>query len=145
MIKELIELKKRIKEIPNDKVKFLLVHSPVYLKDEDVIKHISEYDYYISGHMHNGCVPPLLYEFWNSSYGIIAPNKDFFQDNERNTLNKRDDQLIVNGPLTMFQKCSGYMQKFNILYPSYLTNVLLTNNDSFDTEKVYKKTKYSKW
>ena len=126
-------------------MKFLLVHSPVYLKDEDVIKNVREYDYFVSGHMHNGCVPPLLYELWNFSYGIISPNKDFFQDNERNTLNKRHDKLIVNGPLTMFQKWSGTMQKFNILYPSYITNVLLTNDDFFNTEKVYKKTKYSKW
>ena len=145
MIKELQELKKNIGAIPKDKINFLLVHSPVYLKDNDVTKYINDYNYFISGHMHNGCVPPLLYEIWNSSYGLISPNKHLLQDNERNTLKSKNDKLIVNGPLTMFQKCSGKMQMFNLLYPIYLTNLILTPDNTYNTDKVYKKTKYSKW
>lgn len=145
MIQELKELKKNIGKIPNNKVSFLLAHSPIYLKDKDVIKNISEYDYFISGHMHNGCVPPILYEIWNSSYGIISPKKKLLQDNARNTLKYKNDKLIVNGPLTMFQRCSGIMPIFNIMYPTYLTNLLLTTDSTYNTEKVYKKTKYSKW
>lgn len=61
------------------------MRSPIYLKDTTITNILNEFDYYISSHMHNGCVPPILYELWHSTRGLIAPNKKFFPKNKRNT------------------------------------------------------------
>ena len=144
MKKELLALTSKIKEMPKEKVKFLLVHAPAYLTSIDIRKIIDDYDFFISGHMHNGCVPPILYELWPSKRGIIAPDRSLFHNNERDTLRYQTDKLIVNGPLTTFQKCSGLKEKLNILYPSYITNLTISNDRLYDVEKVYTKKRYSK-
>lgn len=131
-----------IHNLPNDKVNLSMIHSPVYLKDDDIEEILKEFDYYISGHMHNGCVPPILYELWKSSRGLITPDKHFFRKNERNTFLTKDDKLIVCGPLTMFQECTGIIQKFNFLYPTYTTLLDFTENSEYDKPKIYTKRKY---
>ena len=144
MIEELKELRNKIGKVPQDKLSMLMVHSPVFLTDKDILELINEYDYDVSGHMHNGCVFPILYELWRSKRGFIAPNKEIFPDNERNTLVTKDDKLIVNGPLTMFQECTHSLQLANALYPYYLTVLDVTNDKEYDTNKIYVKRKYSR-
>ena len=144
MIDELRELKNKIKILDKNKINILLAHSPVYLNDLDIRELLDDYDYYVSGHMHNGCVPPILYELWNSDRGIITPNRELFSKAERNTLKNRNDKLIVSGPLTTFQECAGLFQIFNFLYPTYLTTIEFTNNKEYDTDKIKIKKKYSK-
>lgn len=143
MLKELKELHKKI-DLNSKKIKLLLVHSPVCVNDPEVLSELTGYDYYISGHMHNGCVPPILYELWNSTRGIIAPSSKLFPKNERNTLRKKGDKLLVNGPLTMFHECVGVLEKFNFLFPSYLSILNLTNDTSFNTDKICTKRKYKR-
>lgn len=130
--------------LSKDKVSIVMAHSPVHLKNPIINKLLSKYNYTISGHMHNGCVPPIMYELWNSTRGLIAPNKEFFPTDERNTLKKKEDKIIVNGPLTVFQECTGFMQKFNLLFPTYMSVIEFTNNEKYNTEKVHIKRKYHK-
>ena len=141
MKKELKSLNEKIGKVPKNKISILLAHSPVYLLDKNIQKEIKSYNYYVSGHMHNGCVPPLLYELWNSKKGLIAPCKEFFPDNERNTLRKYGDKLIVNGPLTMF--ASRKLNFFNIFYPLYITTVDFTCDSKYKNKLVIKR-KYTK-
>lgn len=108
-----------LKHLPHSKVKFVMVHSPVYMQDDSILDTLKEYDYICSGHMHNGCVPPILNELWRSSRGIISPTRELFLKNERNTLCSLEDKLVVNGPLTTLQECAGFMEKFDILFPMY--------------------------
>lgn len=143
MLKDLKELHKKI-SLNSKKINLLLVHSPVRVNEPEILKEIKDYDYYISGHMHNGCVPPILYELWNSTRGIIAPNTKLFPKNERNTLRKKGDKLLVNGPLTMFHECLGLFEKFNFLFPNYLSILNLTNDQNYDTDKIFTKRKYKK-
>ena len=146
MIKELNELKKTLIDSTNkNKLNLIMIHSPIYVNDPNIKDLLKEYDYVFSGHMHNGCVPPVLYEIWRSDKGLIAPNKSLFPNNERDTLKTNKDKLIVNGPLTTFQECTGQLQKFNILYPMYITQADFTNDKQYNTEKIYKKTKYEKY
>lgn len=135
--KEIKELNKKIKSIPKNKISFLLAHSPVYFLDNDIQKEIKDYNYIVSGHMHNGCVPPILYEIWNSKRGIIAPCKELFPNNERNTLKKINDKLIVNGPLTMFH--GKILKLFNSFYPHYITIIDFTNNTKYKDKLIIKK------
>lgn len=138
MNKELKNLKKEIGTIPKNKLSILLAHSPVYLLDKDIQKEIKDYNYYISGHMHNGCVPPILYELWNSKRGIIAPCKELFPDNERNTLRNYDDKLIVSGPLTMFH--GKLLKFFNSFYPYYITIIDFTSDSKYKDKLRIKRT-----
>ena len=143
MLKEVKELNKKIKT-NSKKLNLLLVHSPVCVIEPEILKELNNYDFFISGHMHNGCVPPVLYELWNSTRGLIAPNFQLFPKNERNTLRKRGDKLLVNGPLTMFHECTGLLDKVNIFFPSYFSTLNITNDINFDIQKIFIKKKYKK-
>lgn len=137
MKKELKLLKDKLGNAPKNKLSIILVHSPVYLLDKDIQNELKDYNYFVSGHMHNGCVPPILYELWNSKRGIIAPCKEFFPDNERNTLRKYGDKLIVNGPLTMFH--GRILKFFNHFYPLYITTIDFTNNSEYKNKLTIKR------
>ncbi len=143
-LEDLHDLKILLHNLPKEKLNLAMIHSPMYLSDEDVKQELKEFDYFISGHMHNGCVPPLLYELWKSTRGFISPNKCLFPKNERNTLKYNDDKLLVNGPLVTFQECSGLFEKFNFLFPIYMSFMEFTNNSRYDTKKIYIKKKYEK-
>ena len=138
------ELNKLIKNntIPNDKINFLMAHSPMYLDDKEFLDLLENYDYFLSGHMHNGVVPPILYEIWNSSKGIIAPNRTLFPKNSRNTLKAKDDKLVVTGALSTIHEYLKPYNMFNFIYPSYMTILDFTKDKKFDTKKVYTKRYY---
>lgn len=140
-----VEIKNLINKVGNiseEKLSLFLCHSPIYLTDDEFDFLDGYFDYYLSGHMHNGCVPPILYEIWKSNRGLIAPNKEFFPQNERNTCLLKGDKLIVNGPLTTFQECTGKLQMFNFMFPYYASTIDFTNDIKYDKEKVYVKRRY---
>lgn len=153
-IEDIDELIKSINDVPNkknNKLSLLLVHSPInlinkskYKKSNDKLKYIydklSNYDYFITGHMHNGCVFPGLNELWRSEKGIISPKKEFFSNNSRNTLNNIDDKLLVNGPITTFHGNKKLFNKLNFLFPINVSLMIFNNGkDNFKLEYKYKK------
>lgn len=141
LAKELKELNKCVK-FDKTKINFLLVHSPIFIMDKHVKSYIESYDYILSGHMHNGCVPPLIYELWHSDRGIISPNKRLFPKNTRNTLKCKNDKLIVNGPLTMFSKNIFLFNLLNKMFPIYMSVLEITNESNDDNAKVQRNCKY---
>lgn len=144
LIKILKEHKDKLCSLPKDKVCLAMLHSPIYLKEEKIQKELEEFDYILSGHMHNGCVPPILNEIWSSSYGLIAPNKTLFPKNTRNTLKRKEDKLIVNGALVTFQESAKWFQLFNFFFPMESTVLEFMGEKEYNTEKVLKKSKYYK-
>lgn len=139
LLSNLNKNKKNIKNLPKDKLKILMFHSPVNLKNKKVKEKLEEFDYFVSGHMHNGCVPPIINELWNSSRGIIAPSSKILQKNERNTLRKKGDKLIVSGPVMTFSRCSGIMHVFNVFYPIYNIVLDFNNENSIKIKRKYHK------
>ena len=139
LLKELNKNKKIISDLPKDKLKILMFHSPVNLKNKKMTNKLKEFDYFVCGHMHNGCVPPIINELWNSSRGLIGPIGNFFVSNERNTLRKKEDKLIVNGPVITFSKFSGIMRIFNIFYPIYNTILDFKKENDFKIKRKYHK------
>lgn len=129
--------------IPNNKLNILLIHSPIYMFDSDILKMVNDYDLIVCGHMHNGCVPPVMTELWQSTRGLIAPNKKLFPLNARNTLIKKEDKVLVNGPLTMFQECTGILQMANLIFPMYNSTINFTNNPEYDQDKILVRRKYN--
>ena len=128
---------KKILEPENDKLKLLMIHSPESLDEKEIFDKINKFDFIITGHMHNGCVPPIINEIWKSSTGIINPSKKFFTKNTRNTLNKKEDKILINGPVTTFSKLSGIFRIFNFLYPTYITIMKFSNKHDFEIIRKY--------
>ena len=144
LLEELRELKNKLKKGSENKIKLAMLHSPILLKDLEVQEELDGFDYYLSGHMHNGCVPPMLYEMVNSDLGLIAPNKSLLPRNTRNTLKSINDKLLVTGSVTMFHECSGLMPIFNVMYPTYVSVINFTNNKEYKCRKLKIKKEYIK-
>lgn len=120
-----------------NKVKILLIHSPVGFNDEEIINITHNFDYVVTGHMHNGCVPPIINDIWRSTRGIITPKKRLFVKNQRNTLRNNKDKLLVNGPVTTFSKSAGIIHYFNIIYPIYNSVFVFNKNNKFNIKRKY--------
>lgn len=115
-------MKKEMKEygvcdrLPN-KLNVLLMHSPICISDKKINKDLSKYDIVLSGHMHNGVVPPILDEIFDNNRGIIAPNKRIFPKNARGII-KKDNITIISSGVTKISNSAGKMLKWlDIFFP----------------------------
>jgi len=117
-----------------------LIHSPTCITNNKIINELQNFDIVLSGHMHNGCVFPILDEIWKSNVGIIDASKNFFPHNCRGKIVKKSGNKVVNiiisGALTTFSKCSpGFLHPFNILFPYHINQIIITNNQEEATKK----------
>lgn len=151
-INVLVEEIDKINLKKSNKIKFVLIHSPNYLinksnynnsndKKKYIYDKLSYFDYIITGHMHNGCIPPGINELIKSTKGIISPTKKMFPINTRNTLNTIEDKLLVNGPITTFHEKTKILQLFNIFYPINISILEIKKSNKEDLKVEYK---YSK-
>ena len=138
-LKTLKSLKKSIKNLPKDKKKFALIHSPASLSDKKIKAELSEFDYLISGHMHNGLVLPVVFELWPSNRGFISASKKLIAKNTRLSKKTLKEGLIITGAVTTWHESVGAAHNFNVLYPSYFTTLKFINNKSYKVPKVSKK------
>lgn len=122
---------KLITHLPKNKLKFTLIHSPAHLDDYRVQSELSEFDYFISGHMHNGLVTPLVDEIWRSDRGIVNASRGVGAKNTRLSRKKLGKKMIIAGATTTWHESVGVFHKLNTLYPSYF----LTLN--FSKDKLY--------
>ncbi|MBR3220452.1 metallophosphoesterase [Candidatus Saccharibacteria bacterium] len=145
MLKQLQHLPtKLLHDLPAKKIKFALIHSPVYLHQSDIAKELAEFDYTISGHMHNGVVPPVLDALWLSDKGLVAPAKNLFPPDVRRTIRTNEDKSIVVGPVTTFHQITGALHLANALYPTHVT-LLEFSKDKKYARKPYVGHKYYSW
>ena len=144
LLKDLETHLKELKNLPKDKLKFMLIHSPIHIDSIEVQAYLKEFDYILSGHMHNGCVPSFLFPFWKSTRGFIAPSGALFPKNERDTLRFQGDKLLVNGPLTTIQPDSILKYYLNEFFPSYLSvlEFVKYSTEEKENNKIPKRTLY---
>lgn len=137
-LKELDTLDKSfLNNLPKTKKKFALIHSPVVLTDEKVQEKLKEFDYFISGHMHNGVVPPLFDTIWRSSRGVISPTRNLLAKNTRQSKKVLKKKLIISGAVTTWHKD---IHKLNFAYPSYFMTLEFKNDKDLKEEpKITKK------
>ena len=143
-LEDLTKTLETIPEPPVDKLKFALIHAPTHLQTPDIEFLLQPFDYILSGHMHNGIVPPVLDEFWRNQKGIISPTKKLFSGACRHTLETYDDKLIVVGPVTTFHAHLGLLEKLNVFYPTYLTYLEISDKKTY-ARKPYVKHTYKNW
>lgn len=132
------KLRGKLAKLPEHKLKFAMIHSPVYLTDQKIAKKLQNFDYFISGHMHNGVVPPILNELWPTTQGLISPTRNLIPKNIRHTIKTNDDKLIVTGAVTTIQECTGPLKRLNALFPIYFTLLEFTNNKKYARKPYYK-------
>ena len=143
-LEDLTKTLANLPEPPTDKLKFALIHAPTHLQTPDIEFLLQPFDYILSGHMHNGIVPPVLDEFWRNQKGIISPTKKLFSGACRHTLKTYDDKLIVVGPVTIFHAHLGLLEKLNVFYPTYLTYLEISDKKTY-ARKPYVKHTYKNW
>ncbi|MGN1312860.1 MAG: metallophosphoesterase [Candidatus Nanosyncoccaceae bacterium] len=114
--------------LPKHKIKLALIHSPLYLHDQEVTNLLQEFDYFISGHMHNGVVPPILNELWKSNRGIVGPGKTMLPDHVRLRVKDPADKSIVLGAITTIQKCAKPISFLDIAFPTNIAELIFDNN-----------------
>lgn len=129
MLKETIKkYSKYFNGLNKHKIKVLLMHSPIYMSDPDILELVKEYDIILSGHMHNGVVFPIVDKVFPKNRGFLAPNKSLYPDNARGikemSYNGKKIYLIINSGVTKLQECSG-LSFFNFLFPKETDNIVI--------------------
>lgn len=112
--------KETLKKLPKDKLKILLVHSPILITNKIVAEHLNEFDVILSGHVHGGLVPPILERIWPKNKGIKSPISGFFPNNARGIktleIGSHQVKLFISSGITKLSQSSG-LQLFNFLFP----------------------------
>ncbi len=112
LLKELKNNKDNLTNLPKNKLKIFVMHSPIYLMDADVLEYLKEFDFIICGHMHNGLVMPFLpflnYAFKNM--GLISPSKGLLpklaKGHKEVVINNHSINLVISGGITKIQDCA---------------------------------------
>lgn len=138
---KLLLQQKYLKKLNPNKVKVLLIHSPIHMTNKEILPLIKDYDLILSGHMHNGVVPPILDGIIKGNKGLIAPNKTLFPDNSRGIkeidIDNKKVYLIITGGITKIQECaSKLLRPFNHLYPMSINDIMI--NYTYSNKNTYK-------
>jgi len=131
LLHHLDEHQKLIARIPENLPKVSLIHSPINLAKEEVLKKLKEYDLLLSGHTHNGMVPDFLNKFFKGNTGIIAPNKNLFPAIAKGKIEKyvgnKKITIIINGAVTKLSEHSAKMlSKLNFVYNIIKNKIIIT-------------------
>lgn len=122
--------KELINKLPRNIPKVALIHSPVRVSENEVLKKLHEYDLILSGHTHNGMVPDILEFLFKGNVGIISPYKNFFPEVAKGKIEKDIDNkiitLIINGAYTKLSKKSGkILSKLNFVYNKSINKIII--------------------
>lgn len=119
----------KLHKLSKNKSKLFLCHSPVFLGDSDTRPFVSDFDIAISGHMHNGVVPPALNDIWLSDRGIMAPGHKLFPRRTRNAIMSYKDPNIILGAIQTIQPGLNPVGILSHAFPIFAAS--LTISDDF--------------
>lgn len=116
------ELKNKLPALNNAYYNILLIHSPINVLDEKTIKetYIKNVSLILSGHTHNGVMPPILDDLIKGNTGIFSPDGTWLwkAKKTRGKYELEDKTLIINGAITKIHGCSPkWMVLLNELFP----------------------------
>lgn len=121
---------KLITHLPKHKAKIVIIHSPIHLVDSEITAKLYEFDFIISGHMHNGIVPPIVNDLWRSDRGLVSPGLKPFPRNARTKIRNPDDKIITLGAISTFQDSAKPLSFMNALYPINIATLELSNRET---------------
>jgi predicted MPP superfamily phosphohydrolase len=137
-LRDLKNIDQNLINTPKEKLCFALIHSPHQLTNKKIRSKLKNFDYLISGHMHNGLVLPFLDKIWPSDRGLINAQKQFFAKNTRLSSKTLKHNLIVSGAITTWHESTGIFHNLNILYPACFTTLDFTTDKKFKNPKITK-------
>lgn len=138
MLKEItsLEINKNLK----NKYNICLIHSPFFLDNKDINDKLNGFDLILSGHMHNGLMPPILDEIVENNKGIISRDFDIFPNMTRGYVNKENIKIISSGINKLHSHKLFFLNPFNIFFPRGFNIISIKNKKcKFTTEYKYEK------
>lgn len=141
MLKDLQDKKDFLKETKVPKI--ALIHSPSCITNDKIIRELQNFNLILSGHMHNGCVLPIIDELWKSDRGLVSASKKIFPHNCRGRIIKNYEDktinIIISGALTTFSKHSPrILHPFDKLFPYHINQIIITNDENKVKERTHK-------
>ncbi len=120
------EIKDKKCLIPNDTYNITLIHTPIniyrYVK-ENPNHNINKTDLFLSGHMHNGCLPfwitNAINKLFKTSRSIISPVRKFFPKYSQGRIYERDGYIYEG--LTKFSKSTKLFHILDNFYHKQIT------------------------
>ena len=126
LLKSLKKNNRLISNLPSDLVHICLCHSPMCLKKKDIQDKLNEFDLVLSGHMHNGMIPPLI-DFFGGHWGLIDPPKKLFPKICRGRIKlKNYDVIITSGVTKLSIQSAKMLSNLNFIYNIDINKIILT-------------------
>lgn len=129
------------KDLPEEKPRILLTHSPESIIDPKVENLLKEYNVILTGHYHDGCVPAMLDKVFPKNAGLITPRRSLFPRKARGIVKLNSGTyLVYSGGWTKMAACVP-----SVLYPlDKLCNrqidiTTLTSNEEYINEEIEEK------
>lgn len=117
-------INKKLLNPSTNKLNIALIHSPIKLEKPYISDKLKKFDLILSGHMHNGLMPPIIEKILKGNYGIIYPNKQLFPKIARGLIKiNNNTNLIISGGITKLQWTSGILHYGNIMFPMHIENI----------------------
>lgn len=129
--------KNRVNEINENKLKICMMHSPLRLSEKSVKEKFNCYDLILTGHMHNGVVPPIIDEIFDNDIGIISPGKKLFPKMARGIIIDNNILSISAGMIKFHVTVTPLIRWANIIYPIPI-NIINVTNKKCDTKKSHR-------
>lgn len=123
---------KLIRDLPKHKAKIALLHSPVFLFDSEVSSYLYEFDFFVTGHMHSGVVPPVVNDFWRSDRGLMAPGKLFFPRHARTHITEPYQKTIVCGAISTIQDSAKPITFLNGALPINIATLEFSHRETLE-------------
>ena len=133
-----------VKNLPNDKFKIFLTHSPEpiqYFLNQELLQ---DYNLIITGHYHNGVVPSFLEGIFPKNAGLITPRRDRFPKEARGIVKlPTGTYLIYSGGWTKIPATAkDLISSLDVLFNRDIDVTTVTNNyENYDMMVKTKKLK----
>ena len=138
LLKELSIYQNKIDKVVNsDKIKILMIHSPKFINDSELLSITSKFDVVLCGHFHNGSVPVLLDDIWKSNRGLVGASFDKLPKNSRGLIGKN---IVVSGAVNFIQTGKIKFKFIDLFYPVHISKINFLNGE----DKILKKERYIK-
>lgn len=129
--KDLSQRNELIKNIPSDKCKIFLTHSPESIKSFINQELLKEYDLIYTAHYHDGVVPTFLEGLFPRNSGLLTPKRKKFPSEARGIIRlDTGSYLIYNGGWTKIPATAkDFMQKFDKYFHRDIDVTTIGNNN----------------
>ena len=113
----MIEHFKKQMPIIKNKYNILLIHTPLYLREMYDELSLSKFNLVLSGHTHGGLLPYFI----KGHRGLIDPCKGLFPAYVRGYHHYKNTDFIISSGIIKFSNTSGFLERFNDIYPMSIT------------------------